>query len=822
MLVLSLFASVQAKEKNFYPYDPLPVHIASVSIEETDRPVFVPDQVLVRFHEEALQITPWKEKQESALHAFAAEYGLSFVDPLSKYNVAVFETAESYDEKTVLYFMKKLASHPWVDYAEPNYYFYGHATIPNDEAFDRLWSLKEDNPAQPSVVNPGYAGASESGENRVNGNDIEMTYAWDIATDAEDVVVAVIDTGVAYTHEDIAANMWDGSAECYSYDTFFGAPMRILGGCPNHGWDMINFDNDPIDDKGHGTHVAGTIAAVGNNGVGIAGVIWNAQIMAVKALRADGMFVTMTELVRAVDFANHNGADIINMSLGGPALGDLLVPRTLFRAVELFGERGGMLVTSSGNEGISMDDLPMYPCTLPFDFVICVAATDVNDVIRPSSNFGSFVDVAAPGKSIYSLVPPTRNDFVTGFGTQVEPVDMNYLGFGRFNGFSVGVFDNGNNQNTGLRTQAGNDYAPNQDRTIVWRGFNYTQDDLAAVKLFFDLTCDTEYMYDPFRLIDHDYIELLLSRDGQNFTSVGHWNEAALDAMIGEINPNNIANQRMTISVPEQYWGDNFSFAFHWHTDDDNDNGTTGAGCAVDNIRLQSLHRDMDPEATHYAYKSGTSMASPHVAGLAALVKGYQSDVSQEELIEILLQSGDVQESLIDITVTGKRINAYQALCAVVKEEDAHLCNPVREGNFQAIEEEVCGGFWRSLWNPSSCVFMHAEAPNENIYLRVESNEQIAGVMQTLRPLRRGAWYELSFAFHYDGFEMAPLLVDARTFENLLEDATPFRSDEHGAWYRARYRFQAPESIADQVQLMFPVQQGFLEVDNIWIEEVEG
>ncbi len=114
------------------------------------------------------------------------------------------------------------------------------------------------------------------------------------------MIVAVIDTGVNYNHEDLADNMWDGSASGYNY----------------HGYDFVNSDYDPMDFNGHGTHVAGIIGAVGNNGKGVTGVCWNVKIMAVRVLNAVGEGTT-ANIVSGINFAVSRGAKVINMSLGG-------------------------------------------------------------------------------------------------------------------------------------------------------------------------------------------------------------------------------------------------------------------------------------------------------------------------------------------------------------------------------------------------------------------------------------------------------------------------------------------------------------------------
>jgi subtilisin family serine protease len=148
-----------------------------------------------------------------------------------------------------------------------------------------------------------------------SGADISATKAWDITTGSNTIVVAVIDTGVDYTHPDLAANIWTNPGEI---------PDNGIDDDGNgyvddvHGYDFINNDNDPMDDNGHGTHCAGVIGAIGNNGIGIAGVAWKVKIMPLKFLRADGNGDTAASL-NAIAYARRMGANVISCSWGGTA-----------------------------------------------------------------------------------------------------------------------------------------------------------------------------------------------------------------------------------------------------------------------------------------------------------------------------------------------------------------------------------------------------------------------------------------------------------------------------------------------------------------------
>jgi len=261
--------------------------------------------------------------------------------------------------------------------------------VPNDPSFGRLWGL--DNTGQ-------TGGRSDA--------DIDAPEAWNISTGSASVVVGVIDTGVDYSHPDLRANMWRNPGEVAGNgvdDDHNGFVDDV------YGYDFANNDADPMDDNSHGTHVAGTIGAVGNDGVGVAGVNWTSSIMALKFLSGTGSGYT-SDAVRAVNYATmmrtRYGVNVrvTNNSWGGGGFS-----QSLADAVAASGSAGILFVAAAGNDGTNNDTSPHYPSNLSASNVLSVAATDSTDALATFSNYGATtVDLAAPGVSIYSTVPGNR------------------------------------------------------------------------------------------------------------------------------------------------------------------------------------------------------------------------------------------------------------------------------------------------------------------------------------------------------------------------------------------------------------------------------
>ena len=233
---------------------------------------------------------------------------------------------------------------------------------------------------------------------------IDAQDAWGISTGSKSVVVAVIDTGVDYTHPDLAANIWTNPNA--GEDGFVGDV---------HGYNFVANTGDCMDDNGHGTHVSGTIAAVGNNGLGVAGVNWSTSIMALKFLNSQGQGY-LSDAVRAINYATMErttygvNVRVMNASWGGGSFSTAMQS-----AIQAAGDAGILFVAAAGNSASNNDVTPQYPANYRLPNVISVAASDQNDNLAYFSCYGATtVDIAAPGVSIYSTLPGNRYGALSG------------------------------------------------------------------------------------------------------------------------------------------------------------------------------------------------------------------------------------------------------------------------------------------------------------------------------------------------------------------------------------------------------------------------
>jgi subtilisin family serine protease len=470
--------------------------------------------------------------------------------------------------------------------AEPNYLYHLDAT-PNDPMFSQLWGL-----------------------NQANDADIDAPEAWNATTGSRGVIVAVVDSGIAYNHPDLTPNMW-----------------------PGIGWDFLAGDAEPLDYNGHGTHVAGTIGASGNDGTGSVGVNWNVQLMALRVATGAGT-LRSSDIAEAFRYACAHGARVVNGSFGGSAPSELqrqaiiACPNTLF-------------VFAAGNDGEDNDVIGRYPCDYDLPNLVCVAATDRNDRLAGFSNFGATtVALAAPGVDIASDAPA----YQTVFGDNFE-------------GSLSGVWDDNGSPPWQRTTEAhlsgtysitespGRRYAPNTDTSITTA---------FAQNLVGRLGCRVDY---PLMLDTPAVPTTGLAVYGSATGVPGSW--VFMAAWSGSTNGAFLPFSSALSNELEGYNFDGGPFFLRFNFVSDSDQ-IVGDGVHLDDVVLRCL--DTRPRAADYATMRGTSMATPHVSGVAALLLAQSPSRSPWQLKNLLLASVDVKPTLLGRTVSGGRLNACKAL----------------------------------------------------------------------------------------------------------------------------------------------------------------
>jgi subtilisin family serine protease len=511
-------------------------------------------------------------------------------------------------------------SDPDVEYVEPNYLRYATAT-PDDTFFTNLWGLHNSG----QNVN-GTAGTADA--------DIDAPEAWDTTTGSSSVVVAVIDSGVDYNHPDLAANIWTNPAE------FPGNGLDDDGnGLVDdvQGWDFVDNDNNPIDADDHGTHVAGTIAAVGNNGTGITGVSWSAQIMPLRFLDAFGSG-SVAAAIEAIDYAIDKGAKIINASYGSYTFS------TAERDAIARARNGGILfVAAAGNDNWNNDSATKhYPSSYNLANIIAVAATDQSDFRASFSNYGvTSVDVAAPGTSIFSTRPDRQTVWSDGFEGA-----FNWTTGGTNNtwGTTSSLSYSGSNS---LTDSPGGDYQINTNswaRAPVLDLTNYS-----GTKLEFRLRGISES--------DWDWLYVQVSTDLATWTnqgikigstvyprisgsSAGSWDKAYVD--LGNYDGSNTVYVRFLFT---------------------SDGSTNFDGWYIDDVSVSAAENTYpNPQDQYYQYLDGTSMATPHVAGLAALIWGLDLGQTYDQIKQRIFNGVEVKSGLKGTILTGGRINAFNSV----------------------------------------------------------------------------------------------------------------------------------------------------------------
>lgn len=363
---------------------------------------YVPEHVIVRYKTDTISTM---SALPSVMSTANAEVGASVMTDYSEAGLPGMQVVQVKGvpvDKAI----QEYTANPNVLYAEPDYLVslpqeqsdkvsakvesveMASMRTPNDPSFSLQWGLKN------SGQGPFYG---------KSGADIKASDAWGTTTGSSSVIIAVVDTGVDYTHSDLAANIWTNSGEI---------PNNGIDDDGNgyiddvRGWNFVSNSNNPMDDHGHGTHCAGTIAAVGNNNIGITGVCWNAKIMPLKFLDSTGNG-RVSNAISAILYANKKGAQVISNSWGGTQY-----TQALKDAIDA---SSAVVVCAAGNSGQNSDTNPQYPAAMSSSNIISVAATDSKDNLASFSNYGpSSVDLAAPGVTIYSTYKNNQYQYLSG------------------------------------------------------------------------------------------------------------------------------------------------------------------------------------------------------------------------------------------------------------------------------------------------------------------------------------------------------------------------------------------------------------------------
>lgn len=306
---------------------------------------------------------------------------------------------ESLNEETVLLTFpegsdleeeaEKLGEQREVESVEANVIYQLDERVPNDPLFSKLWGLQN------------------KGQQRgLIGADIGASAAWALGQGSRKVLIGVIDSGIDYTHPDLANNIWQNPGEkgldAAGQDKSKNGIDDDENGYVDdwRGWDFEQNDNDPMDTHSHGTHVAGTLGAVGNNGIGIAGVSWRVSMVPIKVFGEDGRSNTAV-IIKGLDYATKLGVLATNNSWGGTSTSEALLA-----AIKRAQLKGSLFVSAAGNDGLDNDVSPHYPSNYNLPNMISVAASNRHDQLASFSSFGAnSVLVAAPGESIYSTMP---------------------------------------------------------------------------------------------------------------------------------------------------------------------------------------------------------------------------------------------------------------------------------------------------------------------------------------------------------------------------------------------------------------------------------
>jgi len=580
-----------------------------------------PDGASAARHELIVRFQPGATARQRGLARDRS--GADLVRTLALPRTQVVEVSGSLDAA-----IARIERQPAVAYAIRNRIVRMRATAPNDPRFGELWGIHNTGQTVTDELGVTVRGTA--------GADVDALGAWDVTRGAGQVV-AVVDTGVDLRHPDVAPNLWTNPGEVAGNgvdDDGNGLVDDV------HGWDFVApdangnavGDDDPDDYTDHGTHVAGTIAAVADNGVGVAGVAPEAKVMAVRVLDASGSGPS-DAILDGIVYAARNGADVVNLSLGGP-LEDPDELRAWTEAIDQAGAYGALVVAAAGNTRDDVDVVGDLPCSVRSANLVCVAALRATGEL--DSDYSSYgaqsVDLGAPGTGVLSTVPPLAGTYSEDFDEDVVP-----------GWFADGPWDlEQHGSLMYLSDSPGGDYARGA-QSVAYSVLDVAGSDTYGCSLSFGLRAD---------VAPGDLATVALT-DGP--ADLPGWELLTGVSVSGESTGGTIP---WGFSLEAFPGASAYPIAALF---DDRDDGLQADGLQITRLR-GTCRTDDRAAAPQYEVLSGTSMAAPHVSGAAALVRAAAPWATPAQVADALRAGTVPVASLAGKTVTGGRVDALKAI----------------------------------------------------------------------------------------------------------------------------------------------------------------
>jgi len=587
-VIILIFLFIQAcTALPAFPFDP--EDVKTQDLQET----FQPGVLLVRAADSTT------EETASILSSAHAIIGARVLEDYSSEGMPGLQLVQLPDEMNVEDGIAYYSVKPGIKYAEPDYYRTA-SVIPDDPELWRQWGL----------LNTGQVFREEKPAG-ISGADIKAAFAWNISSKS-DIIIAVLDSGVDYLHEDLSDNIWT--------DPQTGT----------HGYDTITGVSDPMDLASHGTHCAGIIGAVGDNGKGGSGVSWDVKILPVRFLNSFGTGTVSNEIA-GILWAARKGAEIFSCSYGSGQFSQA--------EYDVIAETKGLFICAAGNEESDNDIVPNYPSGYDLDNIITVAAIDAYDNLASFSNYGKeSVDIGAPGVDIYSC---KHNIY--------GPKPVWRDSFDSFSNWTI----------HGNWTLDSGEFVSGP--SSAWGVLNRT--DLNQTQMPLIISLNT-----PLNLanLTNPIISYQLQMVGVNsaFSVEASGDNLSWTRLEYDISPFTLMTWLYReCKIPADMTDGPLYLRFVADG--------TFIGCWLDDISLSDGYGDL--VETRYGYMDGTSMATPFVSGMAGILATYDPDASYSDIKKAILETVDPVPGLLNITTTGGRANLSAALLYLKKPEQDEI-----------------------------------------------------------------------------------------------------------------------------------------------------